>query len=485
MKISHKSHLSAGSLLCAGTGVVSGILLLVMPPLHALVIVAGIFVLALIAIMPEIGILIMVVLLSSIVFEKSLPLIPIGVGSFHVSDVILLFMLGTLVFKVFTIGHTYIRAALDLPLLLFLVTVLISAFISVTYYGTDFNLVLRLLRVLTYYLIVILITNLIRDERQIRFLIIGLFVIAAVVAATMLIQTMIGESVQLMPGRIETAGTFGQEYEALRILPPGQTLIFISLITSICVIAFRQQSSLFVFGYFYLVILLGIGVVLTYNRNYWVALLLAVSLLLLMIRTKNKNKLLALLMVVTISAGSLFALFDGSGGKVDKTFDAVSSRFSSLVTGKKLIQSSSLEDRYLENRYAIKQIERHLILGIGLGNDYRPEVPGIRQNLTYYVHNAYLWILIDTGLPGFLFFFWFYIQFLIRAVKNWKRIQDNFLKSAVLGFMISGIVILPMALVTPIFLQWYSIVVIAIMIGLTESIIRNSEMNIENVEVIK
>lgn len=323
----------------AAIGLVSGNLLLNIPPLHGLGIIIGFFVLAVIAVRPEIGILLMVVLLSSIVFEKSLPLIPIGVGSFHVSDVILLFMLGTLTFKIFIRrAYKYVRTPLDLPLALFLVTVLVSICISIAQgqYRTDLSLVLRLLRVVTYYLIVILITNLIRDEKQIRFLISGLLVIAAVVAAAMLIQTMIGESVKLMPGRIEAAGTFGQEYEALRILPPGQTLIFISLITSICMVSFRKHKSLLLSGYSYLVILLGIGVVLTYNRNYWVALLLAVGLLLMLKGIETKKRLLALLMVVTILAGSLVALSDGSGGKVGKAVDAVSARFSSLFAGKAL-----------------------------------------------------------------------------------------------------------------------------------------------------
>jgi len=42
---------------------------------------------------PEIGILAIVILISSIIFEEALPLIPIGVGSFHISDAILLFLL--------------------------------------------------------------------------------------------------------------------------------------------------------------------------------------------------------------------------------------------------------------------------------------------------------------------------------------------------------------------------------------------------------
>ncbi len=473
----------------AGIGVAAGILLLAAPLMHVLAIFAGLFFLVVIAARPEVGILIMLVLLSSIVFEESLPLIPIGIGSFHVSDVILLFMLGAVIFKVFVRrACTYVRTSLDLPLALFIVTVAASTCISLAQgqYGKDLALVLRLFRDVTYYLIVIVITNLIRNVKQIRFLIHGLFAIAAVVAATMLVQAIVGDSVQLMPGRVEAAETFDQQYDALRLLPPGQILLLVSLITSICMVAFENRRSLLFSRYPYLVALLGVGLLLTYTRNYWIALLLAVCLLfLLRIGIEGKKRLLVLLAVVTILAVLFIGLFSGSGGKIDKAFDAISVRYGSLFAPKKLNRDSSLGDRYIENGYAIKQIEDHPVLGIGLGNDYRPELPGMREGLTYYIHNSYLYIMTDTGLTGFCFFFWFYIVFLVRAMKHWKQIQDKFLKSALLGFMISGIVILPSALVIPIFMEWFSLVVIAVMIGLSEAIIRTGEAEMGHVKVIR
>jgi hypothetical protein len=477
MEIYQKNYFSMVQILCAGAGIVSGILLLAIAPLQFMMIAIGIVVLSLIAFKTEIGILLIVILLSSIVFEKSLPLIPIGIGSFHISDVILLFMLGIVGFKTINIGaHGYVRTPFDLPLALFLMTALASTCIAIMHHGTDINQILRTLRVITYYLIVILITNLIRDEKQIRILLRGVFVIAGAVAATMLVQAIIGDSVQLMPGRIEAAATFDKHYEALRILPPGQTLIFISLITAICVVTFRQNKILLLSSYLYLIILLVISIVLTYNRNYWIGLFLAICLLTVITGIESKKRLLALLLAVAILAGSLGPLLGNLSGRVDKAFYAVSGRLISLFAGKKLIKSESLEDRYVENRYALKQIGDHPILGIGLGNAYRPEVFGLNDELTNYIHNAYLWILTDMGLLGFLLFFWFYFRFIIRARNNWRKIQDNFFKAAVVGFMVSGIVMLFMAMVIPIFMEWNSIVVIATMIGLTEAIIRNSVM---------
>jgi O-antigen ligase len=464
-------------------GTLVSLLLLTIPPNFIYLMLSGIFVLAIILRRPELGILIIVVLTSSIVFEESLPLVPIGVGSLHISDVLLLFMLGTLGYRYFTDkSFTFVKSPVNTPLLLFVAASLLSATISVTHYGADFNDIARLFRFISYYLLFFLITNLITEKGQVRFLIKALFAIAAVVAATMVLQAIIGDSIQLMPGRIESAATFSNEFETLRILPPGQTLVFVTFITSICALVFVQDKPVLFSGSFCLVLLLGMGIILTFNRSYWVAGILAVMILLMMTATENKIRLVALLTVVLISAGSILAMFGGTEGKLGATVDAVSERFSSLFAGSELEKSGPVRDRRIENEYAVEQIKRHPLLGIGLGNDYRPQIYGPDDKLNYYVHNAYLWLLTDLGIVGFLFYFWFYLRFLISTARNWKRISDNFLKSVVAGFMISAIVILLMALVIPLFMEWFSIVVIAVMMGLTETIIRNCEMEAENLD---
>ncbi len=119
----------------------------------------------------------------------------------------------------------------------------------------------------------------------------------------------------------------------------------------------------------------------------------------------------------------------------------------------------------------LPRLTKHPVLGIGLGNTYRPAF-WRNDELTYYMENGYLWIMTDMGITGLLFFLLFYLGFLLRAFRNWKLIEDKFFRSALVGFMLSGIGILPMVVVNPIFMQWFSAVVIAIMAGLSENIIR-------------
>lgn len=483
--IRHKSDLFVWqTIIWISIGIVLGLVAVYLPLEITLAAIAVILLLKLITSHPSLGVLIIIVLTSSIVFEESIPLIPIGVGSLHISDVLLLFMLGTLGYRYLTEKNfTFAKSPLNIPLLLFVAVSLVSAAVSVTHYGADFNDVARQFRLISYYLLFFLITNFITEKPQIRFLIKGLFIIASVVAAAMVVQAIIGESIQLMPGRIESASTFGSEFETLRILPPGQTLVFVTFITAICALVFVQDKPIIFSGHLYLVPLLGIGIILTYNRSYWVAAVLGITLLLLITATENRMRLVAMLMIVVIFGGSILAMFGGTEGKLGTTVDAVSHRFTSLFAGKELSRSGPVDDRRLENEYALAQIKSHPLLGIGLGNDYRPEIYGPEDTLTYYVHNAYFWLLTDLGIIGFLLFFWFYIMFLVRAAKSWKGVSDNLLKSAVAGFMISGIAILSIALFIPVFMEWFSIVVIATMTGLTETI-RIGEMEADGMDSV-
>lgn len=443
------------------------------PPLYILSLLAGFGVLILVNYKPELGILIIVILISSIVFEESLPLIPIGIGSFHLTDVLIIFMLITLPYKYLTNKNfSFAESPLNKPLILFFLLSIISAVLSVIIYGVDFNEVARSFRKICYYLIFFLITNLLTNKSQIRFLVKGLFTISAVVASTMIIQAMVGDSIQLTPGRIEAAATFGTKFDAVRILPPGQTLIFLAFITSISLQVFEREKSLLFSGTLFLSFLLGTGLILTYNRSYWVAVILCIMILAAITARDSRKRLTALLLSAVIFFGSSIVMFSGAEGKLSETIDAVEERITSLFAGKDLIESSSLEDRRIENNYAIQQIKLHPLIGSGLANTYRPSIYGPNDKLANYVHNGYLWLIMNLGAIGFFFFIWFYFGFLIRAFKHISTVNDDYLKGILVGLLLSGVGIVPMNFVNPMFMQGFSIVVMSIAIGLTEVIIR-------------
>lgn len=464
------------NILCASLGICIGIACITLPPAHAFAIVAGTILLAIAVARPEIGILAIVILIASIVFEDSLPLVPIGIGSLHISDVLMSFLFLTMFYRMATDGDfRIVKSPLNVPLALYVLFAVFSAFVSVKLYGVDFNEVFRILRSVSYYLIYFLVANLIREKKQVLFLVKGMFAVATVVAVVMLVQAKVGDAVKLIPGRVERSGTFDQEYAALRLLPPGQTLLYVFLIVAICVYSMNLHGKLLKSGYLYLIAILGAGVILTYNRTYWVAILLSICILFFLMNNESRKRLLALAGIIVFVACTFRVIYIDNS-QLQESIDAVTMRFTSLLTGDELHESSSVKARYVENGYALEQIAVHPVIGIGLGNEYRPKVFLPEDDFTFYVHNGFIWILLNTGIIGFSLFFWFYLGFIVRSFRKYKFIKDDYMRHVVVGFMLSGIGIIPMTLYNPIFMQWFSIVVIAIIVGLTESAISWKEV---------
>lgn len=462
-------------LFCILLGVIVAKFLFVLSPLFVLTIAGGIILLIVSLFKPEIGILAIIIIISSIIFEEALPLIPIPLGSFHVTDVLLLFLLIVIPFKLFTDRNFRLSPTpLDKPLLLFCLAALISVCIAIIYFKLDFSIVIRYFRLLTYYLIYFIITNLMQEKRQLKILINGLFVVAVIVGIAIIIQAILGESVRLMPGRVEAAGALGQVYEATRVLPPGQTLIYVVFITAVCTLTFINKPIL-KSRYFYVLLIVGTGILLTYLRSFWISIAFSLSIFLILISKRGKKRVIAWLVIMGILMSVISFTFLSMGDRTKEYLTSISKRFTSLLTGEKILYSGTLEWRRIENEYAIRQIIKHPLFGIGLGNEYRPYILGLDDNLTRYIHNGFLWILVNMGLIGFLPFIWLYIRFLVSGFSSWKKIEDTILKSAATGFTLSGVGILLIAMVSPIFMQWFSIVVIATIMGLTQAIIRINE----------
>lgn len=458
-------------------GALIGKLLLDVPLIYIVAVLGTIVVSLCTLYKPELSIIAMVVLIASVLDVNDLPLIPLGVGSFTPPDVLLLIMMPMVVRKRLSeTSQASARSPVSTALALFLAASFVSAVISIVHLGLDFNAVLRLFRVVSYYVLYYVTTNLIVTKKQIRFLINGLFAVAVAVALIMIVQLGIGDSIQLLPGKQALVNDLGGGLDAIRLQPPGQTLLFVTFMTAVAFVVIQRGTSFLCSRYLYLVIVLGLGVVLTYVRTYLLAASLGLILLLFLGTPENRRRLLVILAWGTVMVCLFAAVSLKMGGKLESTVNAVSGRYLTLFQGKELVQSSSLDDRGVENSYAIAEIKNSPLLGIGLGNDYRPPIYGRDDEMLYYVHNGYLWLPMDMGIPVFCLFLWFYFAFLVRALRNLRRIQDEYLKSIATGATIAGVAMLPMALVIPLFMEWHSIVVMVIFIGLTETIVRNPQL---------
>jgi len=443
-------------------------------PLFAILLLMALPTLYILLRRPEIIVLTLVVLISSIVYEEALPKLSVVGGSLHVTDIFLLALLALIPFRLLTdTKFKLAKTPIDIPLSLFYVSVIISAIISLLYYHLDFHIVTGKIRSLSYYLAFFCVTNLVREKKQITFMIKGLFVIAVFVAVAMLLQAGLGDTVQILPGRVEKAATFGETFEATRIIPPGELLVYTIFITTVSVlVTYKESRTLLASRYFLALLTLGCGILVTYTRSYWVATILSCGLLGIIVSTKMKLRLIYVVAMVCIIGLCVVMFFGYEEGKISKHVRAYSARFGSLFSGKKMLHSETLDWRYKENEYAIKSIKNHPLFGIGIGNNYRPELFGPKDKLMWYVHNGFLFILVKTGLVGFLFFMWFYLGFIIRGLAGWKKMGTGLLGAVVVGFSLSGVGILIINVIKPAFVEWNNIVLFSVVIGLCEAMLR-------------
>jgi O-antigen ligase len=462
-------------------GVIIGLLTLTMQLTYVVAIIGAMAIVMCSLYKPEIVIIIIVILISSIIDIEKLPLISFGLGSLHISDLLLLVLMAVAFAKNISDKNVPVRKTiLNKALVGFCLLAMFSAYNSIANFGVDMNIVIRILRPVGYYMLFYVITQLIASTEQINFLVNALFIVAVLVVIAMVIQAAAGDSIQLIPGPIEEASGLDEDFDALRIRPPGQTLIFISLIAAICFVVLRKGKSLFLCRYFYVAIMLGVGIMLTYTRTYLVAIFLSAMLFLYFSRNEDRKRLVSL-MAGSMTFIILFLILSwGAGLKIDNTINAISQRVLTLFAGENLTQSSSLNDRHSENWYAMEQIKEHPILGSGLGKVYRPELYGSEDEIAFYVHNVYLWITLDMGVFGLAFFIWFYAGYLIRAVRNYNNPEDELQRSVAMGSMLSGISMFPMGLVIPLFMEAHSIVIVAIFMGLSETIIINTQKQTEH-----
>ncbi len=432
---------------------------------------------------PEIAFLGILIATSSIIYEDQLPRISVGI-SLHIADIALLGLFGIIIVRWlveqdFKVVHT----PLDWPLLIFFGITLISSFIALYQSSVAAEPVRRSIRVFSYYLTFFAVTNLVRERRQLNFLLNGLFLISTIVAVAMILQFILGDSVQLLPGRVETLTTQGTAYDDVtRILPPGWSTVLVSFIVILCMLVLEKPSPLLWLKLLQLG-LLGLALVLTFLRSYWAALIVVLSLLVYLFRGNDRVRFIRGGLIVTLSTTIiLLSVFSFPDSRATRLVSASIDRLSTLGNSETFQgQDSSLNWRVIENEYAYSSIAEHPFIGLGMGVRYRPwdsrldsrnPDGSVAIDGRSFIHNGHFRILLQSGFIGYLSLIWFSLVFLLRGFGNWQKIADNRMKATVLGFSLVYLAILIAAVANSTFMQWRWIPLIGIMAGFNEVIFR-------------
>jgi hypothetical protein len=333
----------------------------------------------------------------------------------------------------------------------------------------------RAIRVVTYYLTFFAVTNLVREERQLLLLLRGFSLLATAVAAAVIAQFLLGESVSLLPGRVEALRTQAVTYQAIaRILPPGQSLILVTFITTTVLIVLDRSRSVSALRFLQWG-LLGLALVLTFSRSFWVAAIVATSVLACLVRGRDRQRFIQLFLVVgSLAAVTLVSVLAKPESRVARLMMASMDRLGTVAGLDKVSQDSSFQWRYPEYEHAFSQIASHPLVGLGLGAEYRPWDPRLDSEGPEgfdgrgYIHNGHLWILVKTGLVAYLCLVWLSLLFLIRGFTRWRSISHSQIRGMVLGFTLTYVGVLLAAVANPIFMQWFWTPVIGMIMGANE-----------------
>jgi len=419
----------------------------------------------------ELGILTIIIMTASVIYEEQLPVIQTAVGNLHLIDLFLVFLLFSIFLKRLLNSERQLEITpLDVWLIIFYLFAVLSTIIAVLVFAVSIRNALSELRIITYYFVFFLVTNLVRNEKQLKRLINGLYAVAAIVVLFMISQVMLGTSLKIIPARVESLSTMGEIHTAtIRVITPGNSLIFVMFIVASCSLII-QKSRVRVITITN-ILLLGIGLIIGFNRNLWIPGILVMILFFFLVTAPVRVRYVALVLFLMFGLTAITIYAQISGGKLKNYTESTFDRLISITKGQDLIRRDTLIDRIIENRFASENIKNHPLLGIGLGNDYRHDVDW-NPKLNAYIHNGFLWILMKTGIFGFIAFMGFLVHAMYRGLRYWRRIPDAYLSGVTIGFTLAGIGFMMSALMNPVFMQWYSSPIIGLMLGGNELIFR-------------
>jgi hypothetical protein len=218
-------------------------------------------------------------------------------------------------------------------------------------------------------------------------------------------------------------------------------------------------------------------------RQYWLTLLVTCVVLLGFLSNGERLRLLKRLIPAMIAGLLLLGtLIVVQPSRVERIGYVLADRLGSLMHDP-LKNENSLKWRVIETHYALLQINRHPLLGVGLANQYRPPMIS-EEGVTLYndwtsrfIENGYLWIALMMGLVGLLPFLWLCAAYLLRVFRHQHEIRDDGLRAIYLGFGAAFLGMTACNLATPFFVVGTRLVFFPLALAISEGILRLAREN--------
>jgi hypothetical protein len=399
---------------------------------------------------PELPLLALAFFTSGLVPRAAMA-IPVGVGRVDGADLALLVLLGVTALRGALEGRLRLRWwPVVAPLLLYTALECASALAALRGQGVAPALVIGELRPALYAAAAAIGVSLLERRAQLVLLIAGLFLVADMTVAVIVLQQLRGSGSHVLDAMAtgswqidRMAGT--SAFGLLRVVPPAHVLVYLMSLVAACLTLDRSLAGRWrlLLGLQFAV--LNLGLVMTYTRAQWLASAIALGLAAALLGADARRRLAgyaaAAAPVLLLGLGLTALRAGGDAGLVA----AVAQRAASLLTPGATMDSASLEWRLFEVEAAGAAISANPALGVGLGNDYR--LPTLFQGeargwlyplagdgrLTRFVHNSYLYVAVKAGLPALAAMLWFAAAFLVSATRRLRRAPDSSGRALLVG----------------------------------------------------
>jgi hypothetical protein len=286
----------------------------------------------------ETFILILLIITSTVFELQEFPTVPILIGDLYFSDILIILLLFARVLKKVTVPVTLIPRPMGYPILISMLVGLFSFLYSTTGFKVSSMSAGIELRTIIYLSLFFLVYYYIRNDRQLRSLILGIGTIACAVAVLLLAQYILGSGTSIVSGRVEILSTpEGKFSDVTRVLVPGSSLMLFALNTAMAI--------------YTLIALLSLGIILTFTRIFWVMILVALVMIIFLARRRAIIYPRAtMLLVCAVLVVGIVLQAKVLNPKVIR--DAIFNRTASILKAPSNFQHDTLFIRYLESRYA-------------------------------------------------------------------------------------------------------------------------------------
>lgn len=356
---------------------------------------------------------------------------------YYLSDSLLEFVIYSLLILVILrkniTGNKFriVRTPLNLPIFVFLCSILFTGILSLLYFSQSKGLVFMGLMGMSPYIMFFPIIYGIKNNKQLIFIIVSVISIAIISSIFTIISSFYPNSAFAVGNIVEEWG-FGYYFN--RSIPYGIHVIIFAFLISVSILPFLKSVFKNILLLF-IILILFFAIILTFTRSIWIPLVIAMAgLVALLPREKIWSYSRWIISIVAMVAIASILLNNYSqsfyhGELITTVRDGFFSSFKALDFSDGLTADPSLNARMLETQQGMELIKTNLVAGVG----YKYRLDTMEATVSY-LHNGYVSIMMVQGLIGFIPFMWLIITFFFRSLKIYRSVKESPYKGLVLGF---------------------------------------------------